>query len=133
MSSSLIYAKNFQALNKNSLMDSSVKEIGNNKTEISFSIDQTKLLINGLIFLTHNAPNYMHPRVVYANINDSAKTVPSFAYFASLFQQAIDKQILDATIQHALNTPVIIRLGKYSELSSLQGQIQYVNVKIVFG
>ena len=109
-----------------------IKQINNKITEITFTVDQSVLRVNGISFLTQNCPAFIYPKVINANIVDVLFTVPGYFYFTAFLQNCIDIQLLDACKSGLLNTQVKINLLKYNNISQLHGQIKYVKIILQF-
>ena len=129
MSKHQIAADNFVQANMKFVKDINVIH---NQTcsDVTFSIDQTRLLSNGIVFASHLHPRYMAPVVINTCILDTKNINESFFYLASFIQNEIDNQILNSRSPF---TFVKFNVTNTISITGLYGTIQYLKLKIRFG
>ena len=107
----------------------------NKYSEVTFSIDQTRLLANGIFFINQYHQNYITPIVTNATILDSKNINESFFYLGDFIQKKINEKIMSDTILSTNNniSNVKINLVEFNNITESYGIIQVLRVTIRFG
>jgi hypothetical protein len=123
-------AQMFAQANRNNCTEITIEK-KSDRTIISFSIDQTTLISNGLFVLNPNHPQYKPYTVIELIIADSNIVNPSFPYFAGYFQNVIDTAI-NESLQKSDSpiTNVKFSLDNFNKFTEQFSTIKFIKGKI---
>jgi hypothetical protein len=101
------------------------------KYNIQFTIDQTKLFNTGICFLNNIHKNFKQPLVISATVLDTTNIIPSYFYFSEIIQEKINSSIHDPNNTLAF-TFVKIDLLRFTPITNMNGVTQKLSCNISF-